>query len=47
MKIEENNLEQGKFSEKDYISPSYVNTKNPKYIEIDRHVFWGNYACRL
>ena len=26
---------EGVFSEKDYISPSYVNTNNPKYLEID------------
>lgn len=26
---------EGAFSDKDYISPSYVNTSNPKYLEID------------
>ena len=47
MKIEEKSMKQGEFSVKDYISPSYVNTKNPKYIEIDRYVFGRDYACRL
>ena len=28
-----NNLD-GIFSEKDYLSPSYINLNNPKYIEI-------------
>ena len=32
MQLGERNFEQGEFKKKDYISPSYVNTKNPKYI---------------
>lgn len=28
-------IEKGNFKEIDYISPSYINKKNPKYIDID------------
>ena len=33
----ENNLNflEGIFSDNDYLSPSYINLNNPKYIEID------------
>ena len=35
-KLENNKINiEGIFSEKDYISSSYINTKNPKYLEID------------
>lgn len=42
---ENNIIDKGIFEFKDYISPSYVNTKNPKYIEIDRFILFRNYAC--
>ena len=32
---------EGIFSEKDYISPSYINLNNPKYIEIDNMYYSG------
>lgn len=47
MKLKENVIEGGKINLKDYISPSYVNNINPKYIEIDRVILWRNYACWL
>jgi len=31
----------GSFSKKDEISPAYINTKNPKYIEIDNILYSG------
>lgn len=36
-KIEKNKIEflSGAFSDKDYLSPSYINIKNPRYLEID------------
>ena len=37
------NIYEGAFSNKDYISPSYINLKNPKYIEID-NVFYSGLA---
>ena len=36
------NIKNGFFQEKDYISSSYLNTTNPKYIEID-----NTYYCQL
>lgn len=36
-----NNINQGKFSEKDFISSSYINLNNPKYIEIDNYFYSG------
>ena len=36
-----NNINQGKFSEKDFISPSYINLNNPKYLEIDNYFYSG------
>ena len=39
-KKEENKL-QGIFNEKDYISPSYINFSNPKYVEID-NIFYSS-----
>ena len=38
--IEERKLE-GIFTNKDYISPSYINLSNPKYIEID-NIYYSN-----
>ncbi len=43
--IENNIIKKGIYGFKDYISPSYVNTKNPKYIEIDRTILFRNHAC--
>ncbi len=42
-KIKENNKNKldGIFTEKDFLSPSYINLSNPKYIEID-HLFYSN-----
>lgn len=50
-KIKENNLEKNKqiknnfysgfFSDKDYISPGYINMNNPKYLEIDNMLYGG------
>ena len=37
----ENNIEEGFVCFKDYVSPSYVNTKSPKYIEIDGVYYSG------
>ncbi len=34
-------LEKGKFTEKDYVSPSYLNLNNPKYLEIDEIYYSG------
>lgn len=34
-----NNFTEGIFSEKDFLSPSYINISNPKYIEIDNLYF--------
>jgi len=31
----------GSFSKKDEISPAYINTKNPKHIEIDNILYSG------
>ena len=31
----------GFFSEKDFISPTYINLKNPKYLEIDEYFYSG------
>lgn len=42
---ENNIIDKGIFELKDYISPSYVNTNSPKYIEIDRLILFRNYAC--
>ena len=33
------NFLEGTFSNKDYLSPSYINLNNPKYIEIDNMFF--------
>ena len=35
------NFFEGQFSERDKISPSYINLKNPKYVEIDNLYFAG------
>ena len=40
IKKEKNNLE-GVFTEKDLISPSYINLNNPKFIEIDNMYYSG------
>lgn len=45
--VDDNKNMKGTFSLRDYISPSYVNIKNPKYIEIDRVILFRNHACRL
>lgn len=37
----ENDIKEGMTDIKDYISPSYVNTKNPRYIEIDGLFYSG------
>ena len=34
-------IEKGKFTELDYISPAYINKKNPKYLEIDNLKYSG------
>ena len=36
-----NNFFNGVFSDKDYISPSYININNPKYLEIDNMLYGG------
>lgn len=41
IKKEKKNNIQGKFSKKDYISPAYINLKNPKFIEIDNFYYSG------
>jgi len=40
---EKNNkkINSGIFSEKDFISPTYINLKNPKYLEIDEYFYSG------
>ena len=40
---EKNNqkINNGFFSEKDFISPTYINLKNPKYLEIDEYFYSG------
>ena len=40
-KIKEKNNLEGIFTKKDYLSPSYINLSNPKYIEID-NLFYSN-----
>ena len=40
LKNNKNKLE-GIFTDKDYLSPSYINLKNPKYIEID-NLYYSN-----
>ena len=40
-RINENNFEKGILTEKDIISPSYINTINPKYLEIDNRYYVG------
>lgn len=45
MKENQSEIKSGYFSFKDYISPSYVNTTNPKYIEIDRFILFRNNSC--
>ena len=40
-KIEKNKIKEGEFNSKDYISPSYINLKNPKYLEIDNYFYSG------
>ena len=35
LKKDENKFLEGSFNNNDFISPSYINLKNPKYIEID------------
>jgi len=34
-------LEEGNFDEKDFISPTYINFNNPKYLEIDDYFYSG------
>ena len=34
-------LNEGTFNDKDYISPTYINLKNPKYLEIDDYYYSG------
>ena len=41
MKINENCYESGCFNVKDYLSPSYINLSNPRYIEIDGMYYSG------
>ena len=41
MKKEENNIKKGFFTKIDKISPSYINTQNPKYLEIDNIFYSG------
>ena len=38
---EERELEKGNFKDIDYISPSYIDKRNPKYIEIDGMKYSG------
>ena len=38
------NFIEGTFNEKDYISPSYINLSNPKYIEIDE-MYYSSLIC--
>ena len=38
---ETNNLWEGNFTQKDYLSPSYINNTNPKFLEIDNIFFSG------
>ena len=40
-KQKEKNKLDGIFTQKDFLSPSYINLSNPKYIEID-HLFYSN-----
>lgn len=40
-KKDENSYKKGCFEEKDEMSPSYINLKNPKYIEIDNVYYSG------
>ncbi|MDO5557218.1 MAG: DUF87 domain-containing protein [Clostridia bacterium] len=39
--IKKSELEQGFFSEQDFLSPSYINLENPKYIEIENKYYSG------
>ena len=41
IKTKEKNKLQGIFTEKDFLSPSYINLTNPKYIEID-NLYYSN-----
>ena len=41
LKFKEKNKLEGIFSDKDFLSPSYINLSNPKYIEID-NLFYSN-----
>ena len=41
MKKKEKNIKEGFFKKEDLISPAYINTKNPKYIEIDNIFYSG------
>ena len=41
MKKEERNIKNGFFKKEDEIAPAYINTKNPKYIEIDNIFYSG------
>ena len=34
-------IKEGFFSEKDFISPTYINLNNPKYLEIDEYFYSG------
>ena len=40
-KQKEQNILEGTFTQKDFLSPSYINLSNPKYIEID-NLFYSN-----
>ena len=40
-KINNKKINSGFFSEKDFISPTYINLKNPKYLEIDEYFYSG------
>ena len=47
---EKNNIKlyEGFFNEKDFISPTYINLNNPKFLEIDDYIlFWNNYSKLL
>lgn len=41
MKKEEKNIRKGFFKKEDDVAPAYINTKNPKYIEIDNIFYSG------
>ena len=40
-KKEKNEIKEGFFDEKDFISPSYINLNNPRFLEIDDYFYSG------